>query len=1149
MLALLYLIVMTVLGDSVNRRFYAFTSVAHRLAAAFIIGLLLSSWWTYLSALLFQSTNHPMLFGNLLFFISSIAVIILLRLRPISDSVRSNTNLEVPSTNKWDWILIGIFFLVACWMMFGTFNYSDGKIQIANHQWSDFGSTVAIMQSFAVGQNFPTEYPHWSGDHIRYHFLFYFQAGNLEYLGLNPAYANDVLSVLSLTSMLILVMALGTVVFGSRVVGRIGAILFFFQGTLSFITFYLTQTSLWDALKTIYKMGQFLPSAFPYRGELWGVWSQVVYINQRHLSSSIGILLVVLIFLMTRYRLVPPRVRRVKTVEAEAWADGDEVDRLAEERSLWLRDIDGGDPSPVPTETSSPALEDLAEARETTEIDPPARMEALHRSDPPVELELDGPTVISNETLEVDTAKTGGETAHTITDQVTTDVDIASVTTTEEAQTGSPRVGDPFDVDATPEPEVTDLGSSVSDAPVTDTVVEDKPVEKLRPKKKKKTKPAPKPFDLTAWIADAFQGSLPYVYSGFLLGLLPIWNGAVFTAAFAVLAGLFVLFPLRKKLVFLGIATAIFALPQVLWLRTGLPDQGFSLLHFGFTIDQPTPWNVLEFIGFIFGFKWLLILLAVIVGTALQRKLMLAISGLFVLTFFFQFSSELLANHKFLNVWLVIANLFVAFAIVFLWNLRILKTTIFSRLLTIVLVFLITASGIIDLFPIHNETFGDIPFRDDQLVNWVRENTDPRAIFLTRRVVNHPILMAGRKIFYGLPYYAWGIGYPTARRDALYKQLLESKNPDEVFRILKENNISYVVFDKPLRDGDGDLLKTSNEALFKAYFDVVFDDKENKYDGTTIYAIPDELGPPKPEAQFTPELVVNPLAPVSPFKGGEGAAPGEFQKPRGIAVDAQKNIYVADTSNSRIQKFDQDGKFLFAFGSGGPPESKLDQPNGIAVVDGFIYIVDASNHKLFRFKADGSFDKLWRGPDPSFYGPRDIAVGPGGIIYIVDQGRTRIVRFDPKAETFTSWGTSGNADGQFSDPTGIGMAPNMVIVADTGNNRIQEFTLEGTFIRQWDVPAWEHFTGHYPDVEYDEVSDRIFVSNGKTGEILAFGLDGTPRQGYRPEGPDSLKNPSGLAILDTGKKRNLLILDYEKNKITVMPLELRQAAEVKPAGK
>ena len=111
--------------------------------------------------------------------------------------------------------------------MFASLNYKDGKLQVANNEWSDFVLNTAIARSFSVGLNFPTQYPHFAGEPIRYHFLFYFQAGNLEFLGLNLAWSINLLSIISLLSMLALVMSLGRVLFNSRAVGRIGASLFF----------------------------------------------------------------------------------------------------------------------------------------------------------------------------------------------------------------------------------------------------------------------------------------------------------------------------------------------------------------------------------------------------------------------------------------------------------------------------------------------------------------------------------------------------------------------------------------------------------------------------------------------------------------------------------------------------------------------------------------------------------------------------------------------------------------------------------------------------------------------------------------------------------------------------------------------------------
>src|SRR5947209_5162407 len=104
--------------------------------------------------------------------------------------------------------------------------------------------------------------------------------------------------------MLALVMLLGEVLFQSRAVGRVGAILFLFFGSLSYIPFLWKQGSFPAAVHNILARRDFLPSLFPYRGELWGVWTQVTYANQRHFAMAIAVLLLVLVFLVVQYRIV-----------------------------------------------------------------------------------------------------------------------------------------------------------------------------------------------------------------------------------------------------------------------------------------------------------------------------------------------------------------------------------------------------------------------------------------------------------------------------------------------------------------------------------------------------------------------------------------------------------------------------------------------------------------------------------------------------------------------------------------------------------------------------------------------------------------------------------------------------------------------------
>src|SRR6266478_6149221 len=646
MTALIYLILAACVGDFFCRRFYQFESVAHRCAAAILAGLFISSWVTYLTGLAFFWTSRPLVWANLLYFVAAIALLSwpkwkrrIIKARPATVQ-ESRTDLYLPrpkGSSIADWLLITAYVLLVSWMMFASFTSKGSKLQIANPEYSDFGPNTALMQSFAVGHNFPTEYPHYSGDRIRYHFLFYFQAGNLEFLGLDPAWSLNVLSIMTLVAMLVVVMTLGEVLFNSRAVGRLGSVLFFFFGSLSYVPFLHKQASVRSAIQAITHQREYLQTIFPYRGEAWGTWSQVTYLNQRHFASAIGILLLVLVFLVIRYRAVA-----AKRAEARA-------------ATKTMTAQPNGLPETVPLAVSANPSGDVRESQ------------------------VEMPSVS------------------------------AAIQSTEETT-------------ITAEP----------------------------------------PFITTL---------LPFIFLCALLSLLPMWNSAVFIAAAAILGFLFILCPLRLQMLALAVTAGLIALPQMLFLSGGGGKAHMpKLLHWGYTIDHPTVANVTKYLGFTFGFKWLLIALALVFATSLQRRFFLAFLSLIAVAFCFQFTIEVLANQKFIHIWVIIANLFVAFALWRLWRLSLGGTTLPGKFAATVLFLLVIPGGLIDFFPIHNTGSSEVQYRNDPLIDWLKKNTSPREIFLTDRFVTHPILMAGRRVLYGWPYYAWSAGYDASKHDRLYTE-------------------------------------------------------------------------------------------------------------------------------------------------------------------------------------------------------------------------------------------------------------------------------------------------------------------------------------------------------------------------------------------
>jgi DNA-binding beta-propeller fold protein YncE len=84
--------------------------------------------------------------------------------------------------------------------------------------------------------------------------------------------------------------------------------------------------------------------------------------------------------------------------------------------------------------------------------------------------------------------------------------------------------------------------------------------------------------------------------------------------------------------------------------------------------------------------------------------------------------------------------------------------------------------------------------------------------------------------------------------------------------------------------------------------------------------------------------------------GTLGDAPGQFDFPPGVAVDAAGHVYVTDANNDRIQKFTGNGTFLTAWGSAGSGLGELSFPIGIAVDgNGDVYVVDTGNERIQTF--------------------------------------------------------------------------------------------------------------------------------------------------------------------------------------------------------
>lgn len=293
--------------------------------------------------------------------------------------------------------------------------------------------------------------------------------------------------------------------------------------------------------------------------------------------------------------------------------------------------------------------------------------------------------------------------------------------------------------------------------------------------------------------------------------------------------------------------------------------------------------------------------------------------------------------------------------------------------------------------------------------------------------------------------------------------------------------------------------------------------------GMTIGAV--AVNPPPAARGYSkqPEL----LAPEAVW-GEKGDGPGQFDEPRAIAVGKNGSVYIADSKNSRIQKFSAGGAFVKTWGGEGTEPGKFKDPCGIASgPDDTIYVADTWNHRVQKFDSNGTFQLEWR-EQQGFWGPRGIAVAPdGSAVYVTDTGNKRVVKFDSSGKQLTTWGHDGSKQGEFIEPVGIAVtADGRVVVADTGNHRVQVFDANGTFVKDYMVSGWEEF---YSEPYLALLGDDLLATDSYNHRFARY-TDGNlvGVWGTSGSGSGNFNRPIGIAA---GPDGSVYVSDTMNNRV------------------
>ena len=182
--------------------------------------------------------------------------------------------------------------------------------------------------------------------------------------------------------------------------------------------------------------------------------------------------------------------------------------------------------------------------------------------------------------------------------------------------------------------------------------------------------------------------------------------------------------------------------------------------------------------------------------------------------------------------------------------------------------------------------------------------------------------------------------------------------------------------------------------------------------------------------------------------GEYGSEKLQFNQPDGLAISPITGlIYIADTSNNRIQVLGPDFDYSHSFGSGGSKNGQFDAPSDIAIDSrGFVYVADTMNNRIQKFTPDGRF--LNKFPNNSFLGrfqnttlklnlPMGIAIDAvnTNLVYVTNK-TNRVTVLTTDCSFVRNFGSQSKGIYQFNAPTGVTFKDKHLCICDTNNHSL-----------------------------------------------------------------------------------------------------------------
>ena len=284
-----------------------------------------------------------------------------------------------------------------------------------------------------------------------------------------------------------------------------------------------------------------------------------------------------------------------------------------------------------------------------------------------------------------------------------------------------------------------------------------------------------------------------------------------------------------------------------------------------------------------------------------------------------------------------------------------------------------------------------------------------------------------------------------------------------------------------------------------------------------------------------------------------------LKSPIGVALGANGDAWVADTSNNRVMKYSSGGILLLARGSEGPFLGEFKGPHGIAVnqTTGNVYVVDEGNNRIVELNSSGESIRTFGwdvkpGGEGSnefqvctsyckagtagsgiaqFKEAKGIAVDSSGDVWVADYGNNRIEEFNENGGYIQEFGTEGTGEGQLKGPFGVSLSGGNLYVSEYDNDRVQELSTAGKYVYAWGKAGSGNgeFSGPR-GIATDPRTGYLYVADTGNNRVQEFTAAGkfVVQFGTAGSGNGDLSEPKDVAVSSLG---GVYVADTANNRV------------------